>query len=109
MKSRFGLMLCQIAEDLYQLETLKPKQKLYQSLYRKFLTLLFNINIHDTSSLPYLEEFFNKIFFLPLPIIKEHTSSNEANYIAGYLHQLIIILFLFLLTGRKLNYMIINI
>ena len=89
MKSRFGLMLCKIAESLSQLITLKPKQKLYQSLYRKFLTLLFNINIHDLSNQPYLEEFFNKILLLPLPIVKEHKSQTEPNYIAGYLHQLI--------------------
>ena len=89
MKSRFGLVLCEIADNINKIRVFKPNISLYPSLYRKLLSMIFNINIHQTNNLSYLERLFTHIKALPLPVVKRTTTFNQDNSICGYLHQLI--------------------
>ena len=89
MKSRFGLVLCEIADNINKINVFKPNISLYPSLYRKLLSMIFNINIHQTDNLTYLETLFTHVKALPLPVISHTTTFNQVNSICGYLHQLI--------------------
>jgi hypothetical protein len=51
--------------------------------------MIFNINIHQTNNLTYLETLFTRVQALPLPVISHTTTINQVNPICGYLHQLI--------------------
>lgn len=87
MKTKVGLLLCKTADKIIKTGNLKSmKCELYPSLYRKCITLIFNVRIHNVNDPAYLELFFNKVQILSLAPLQSVTDPNVIYY---YLKQLL--------------------